>query len=97
MARPSQCPACGCFEACLFPETPRCAERIETERFAEARREQAREKQAAVPPTPVELRTAADTLEKWGSYMGYPHPEHAEHNALSLRTEATHLESENLE
>jgi hypothetical protein len=27
MARPSQCEACGCFEACLFPDAERCAER----------------------------------------------------------------------
>lgn len=31
MPRPSQCPACGCFEFCLFPQEEDCAERVEYE------------------------------------------------------------------
>lgn len=30
MSRPSQCPACWCFEVCTYPEHPACAERTES-------------------------------------------------------------------
>lgn len=29
MPRPSQCPECGCYEACLYPDATHCAEREE--------------------------------------------------------------------